>query len=142
MILTGVTAHGVELAEMLATLLQRHGYTDKAPQDLDELLEIGRKAVAEGVPAPAGINAEQLAVLAEVGYTFPTSDLKRPYWEREDEASEDFDTLEAAHADAWRDAGERAMDRRDISVEDWNMFSYDAQKTMILNDHRVFGGAA
>lgn len=47
--LIGVSAHGVELAETLAILLQRHGYTqpDGQPKDLDELLAEARKAKAE-----------------------------------------------------------------------------------------------
>lgn len=51
--LIGATAHSVELAETLAMLLQRHGYTqpDAQPKDLDELLTQARKAKA----APADV---------------------------------------------------------------------------------------
>lgn len=45
--LTGVVAHGVELAEMLAALLQRHGYISETPADLDELLAAGRHATQD-----------------------------------------------------------------------------------------------
>lgn len=42
--LTGVTAYGVELATMLAALLQRHGYIEQEPKDLDELLQCAKAA--------------------------------------------------------------------------------------------------
>ena len=49
--LLGVTAHGVELAESLSALLQRHGYIGQEPADLDELLVAARHATANpGIP--------------------------------------------------------------------------------------------
>lgn len=50
MILTGVSAHAVELAQMLATLLQRHGHIDNPPENLDALLAMGRNALEEPSP--------------------------------------------------------------------------------------------
>lgn len=43
--LIGVTVHGIELAEILAVLLQRHGYINHEPVDLDALLADGRNAI-------------------------------------------------------------------------------------------------
>lgn len=51
--LTGVGAYGVELAEMLATLLQQHGYISNAPADLTELLIAGSGAVKKDSALPA-----------------------------------------------------------------------------------------
>ena len=54
--LTGVVAHGVELAETLAVLLQRHGYIRDVPADLDGLLSAAATAAAQ--PAPGVVVAE------------------------------------------------------------------------------------
>lgn len=42
--LTGVTAHGVELATLMSALLQKHGYLAAEPADLDALLVTARNA--------------------------------------------------------------------------------------------------
>ncbi len=42
--LTGVTAHGVELASLLSALLQKHGYSAAEPTDIDALLVVAREA--------------------------------------------------------------------------------------------------
>lgn len=43
--LTGVSAHGVELAESLALLLIHHGHISLIPNDLDQLLEHSRQVL-------------------------------------------------------------------------------------------------
>lgn len=53
---TGVGAFAMNLAEMLGTLLQRHGYSDKAPESLEELLAAGNKAVAQPISNTTGVN--------------------------------------------------------------------------------------
>ena len=50
--LVGVPAHGVELATLLASLLQRHNYISQTPVDLDALLAAGR-AATQKEPEPA-----------------------------------------------------------------------------------------
>lgn len=54
-----------------------------------------------------GWSVDRIPSLQAAGYTLCTSDFKRPYWERGDEASEDFDTEEQAWMDAWRHAKAR-----------------------------------
>lgn len=51
MVLTGVSACGVELAETLAALLKRHGYIEATPKNLDELMTACNKAISEPKPA-------------------------------------------------------------------------------------------
>lgn len=51
MVLTGVTAYGVELAETMVTLLKRHGYIEATPKNLDELMASCRKAYNDPKPA-------------------------------------------------------------------------------------------
>jgi hypothetical protein len=51
--LTGVSAWSPELAVLLAHLLQRHGYIEKEPTDLAELLAAARATVHEGDPIHA-----------------------------------------------------------------------------------------
>ncbi|WP_321935508.1 hypothetical protein [Paraburkholderia sp. J8-2] len=48
--LVGVTAYGLELAVVLSTILQRHGYLDAEPADLAGLISAGREALSEGKP--------------------------------------------------------------------------------------------
>lgn len=51
MVLTGVTAYGVELAETMVTLLKRHGYIEATPKNLDELIASCREAYNDPKPA-------------------------------------------------------------------------------------------
>jgi hypothetical protein len=78
MILTGVSAHGVELAQMLATLLQRHGHIDNPPESLDALLAMGRNALVD--PSPA------YCVVQEGG---SSTELYLHVWDRKEQAEQD-----------------------------------------------------
>lgn len=55
--LTGVSAHGIELAETLAILLARHGYIEKELENLDDLLAACRKA--SDLPPPAFVLVQE-----------------------------------------------------------------------------------
>lgn len=57
--LSGVSAHGKELAEMLAAVLVQNGYTETTPATLDDLLKLGRSAagVAAGNRGTSGWTA-------------------------------------------------------------------------------------
>lgn len=48
--LVGVAAYGVELAVVLSTLLQRHGYLEVEPSDLSQLIAAARAVINEGAP--------------------------------------------------------------------------------------------
>jgi len=89
------------------------------------MAEFGAYAAAvEDAPAQAlcVLTAEHIAFLQASGYVLEQSAFKRPYWERGDDASEDFETDEAAWRDAWKDAFSKGL----ITTE-------EAQSPMRLN---------
>lgn len=89
MTFVGIEEHGQELAEVLATLLVRHGYAQVLPDSGTALLELAKKAKAE--PADAWV------LIQEGGSSF----------ERYLHAHDSEEAAEADRIDCARDGGYR-----------------------------------
>lgn len=74
-----------------------------------------------------GTSEQRKEVLDQVGYAFHVSDFKRPYWERNGEASDDFDSTDICIDDAWQNACKLARGYRDSTDLAWNEMTFDAK---------------
>lgn len=87
-------------------------------------------------PAPAHvIRPEQIDLLKALGYQLFDSEYHLPYWEKGDEASEDFRSENEAWLDAWKQEANLICEERKLSSEMWEGIGVDCQ--MLLLESRV-----
>lgn len=71
-------------------------------------------------------------VLMEVGYSVEQSDFGKPFWQRGDDGSEDFESEEAAWADAWEDAQRAAIENCSMPKDVWTAMPLEAQLHLVV----------
>lgn len=102
-----------------------------ADAENSEELDDADKAEVEAVDIPA--------MLQNLGYKLCYSDYKRPYWEYDDEASDDFESIGLLWADAWKDAQARVRQYARVDDKQWNEASLEKRILLVRqNLHAIF----
>ena len=97
---------------------------------------VAQEEESYGGTVDAGPSEAIIGTLEELGYEVTVSDLKRPYWESQNDASTDFETEEAAWQDAWRDAQLRARKLAGIDAPFWDAMAEETRLSLVVTHLR------
>lgn len=124
-----------------AALLQQQGWSDASQLSLlmDFIKErelmmdfVGFAQKAADIEEVEELSVAEQDALEGVGYSIAISDFGLPYWQLDEgDASEDFDTVEKAWRDAWKDAQGKAAKLAGMSLKDTDSLSEAARISLI-----------
>lgn len=93
---------------------------------------VAKEEESFGPDTDYGPSEAVIGTLEELGYEVTISDLKRPYWALDEEASTDFETKEDAWRDAWANAQTRARDHCGIDVARWAAMDEATRLSLVI----------